>query len=466
MSKAALPTARPLGSPDAAPAEAPPHPTLAQALAVWARIGLISFGGPAGQIALMHRMLVVERRWLSEARFLRALNFCMLLPGPEAMQLATYVGWLMHGLRGGLAAGALFILPGALAVLGLSAVYAAFGQVGAVAALFFGLKAAVLAIVVQAVVRIGGRALRGPAAVVVAALAFGAIFALGVPFPVIVGAAGLAGWGLGRMGLWRVAQAGPAAETGPATVLGEGVPAHARFDPGGAMRLGAVFLGLWLLPLAGLALALGPEATLTRIGGFFAIMAVVTFGGAYAVLAWVAQAAVGGFGWLSPAEMIDALALAETTPGPLILVTQFVGFLAAHRDPGAMDPFLAGTLGALLTTWVTFVPCFLWVFLGAPAMERLQQSAALAAALGAITAAVVGVIANLALWFALHVLFTERRPVGWLAADAPVVGSLDPVAAALASAALAGVFTMRLGPVTILGGSAVAGLALAAFGLV
>lgn len=449
-----------------------PFPTLAQATAVWARIGLLSFGGPAGQIALMHRILVDERRWLGERRFLHALNYCMLLPGPEAMQLAVYVGWLMHGVAGGLVAGLLFILPGALAVGALSALYAVYGSVGGVAALFFGLKAAVLAIVVQAVIRMGTRALGTPVRLAIAAAAFVGIFAFDVPFPVIVLAAGLAGfWGHragwpGLGGPGHAAAAGGLAEGD--SLLGTGTPAHARVDPRFALRTGLIFAALWLGPVAALLLLLGPAHVMAQIAGLFSILAVVSFGGAYAVLAYLAQAAVETYGWLAPGQMLDGLGLAETTPGPLILVTQFVGFLAAFGAPGQWPPLLAGALGAALTTWVTFVPSFLFIFLGAPFIERLRENAALAAALGAITAAVVGVILNLAVWFGLHVIFARvGRWEGFaLSLPWPDLSTLDPLALTLTLLALAAVFLARLGPVTVLSACAVAGLMLGAAGLI
>ena len=449
-----------------------PFPTLAEAARVWAQIGLLSFGGPAGQIALMHRILVEERRWIGDRRFLHALNYCMLLPGPEAIQLAIYIGWLMHRTAGGIIAGLLFLLPGAVAILALSVLYALYGGVGAVAALFFGLKAAVLAIVVQAVIRIGTRVLRGPAPLAVAVAAFVALFAFGVPFPLIVLGAALAGFLGARAGLSAFRGGGGHGPAGARpvedaeTLLGDGLPAHAR-DSRAALATSCLFVVLWLAPIGLILLALGPGNVFAQIAGLFSLLAVVTFGGAYAVLAWVAQQAVDHYGWLAAGEMLDGLGLAETTPGPLILVTQFVGFLAAFRDAGGLPPILAGTLGAALTTWVTFVPCFLWIFLGAPFIERLRGNAALSAALTAVTAAVVGVIANLALWFALHVVFAELRPAGpaWLALELPVWSSLDPVALALVAAALVAVLRLRLGPFVVLAVCAGAGLALGAAGL-
>jgi chromate transporter len=434
--------------------------TLGEATKTWAKIAALSFGGPAGQIALMHRVLIDEKRWIGEARFLHALNFCMLLPGPEAQQLATYIGWLLHGVRGGLIAGALFVLPGALAILALSWIYVLFGTVGPVAALFFGLKAAVLAIVLQAVVRVGSRALKSGAARGLAAVAFVAIFFFGAPFPLIVLAAGLIGWWAGRGGSTAFSGGGHGStKNGLAdrdSALGDGPVLHdAR-----RTRLAAVaLLALWLLPVALIAL-LAPHSVWNDIALFFSRMAVVTFGGAYAVLAYVAQAGVETFGWLTPGEMLDGLGLAETTPGPLIIVTQFVGFLGAFRASTGLDPLLAGTLGALLTTWVTFVPCFVWIFAGAPFIERLRENRALASALGAITAAVVGVILNLAIWFALHFLFARQTPVriGPLAFDAPVASSVDVMALALSALAVVLLFVAKRSVFTTLAVCAVAGL--------
>ncbi|MBA3324730.1 MAG: chromate efflux transporter, partial [Rhodobacteraceae bacterium] len=384
-----------------------------EAVAVWARVAALSFGGPAGQIAVMHRILVEEKRWIGERRFLHALNFCMLLPGPEAQQLAVYIGWLLHRTAGGIVAGALFVLPGFLAILGLSFVYVSLGDVALVEGLFFGLRAAVLAIVLQAVARIGGRTLRNRFMIAIAAAAFVAIFAFDAPFPLIVLAAGAFGWFGGRAGLAAFAPGGGHAEkaglSDADSALGAETPAHARPDLGWSLRIGVALLALWLGPVAGFVLALGPDAVFGRLAVFFSQMAVVTFGGAYAVLAYVAQAAVETYGWLQPGEMLDGLGMAETTPGPLIMVVQFVGFLAAFRDPGALNPYLAATLASVLVTWVTFVPSFLWIFLGAPFSERLRGNRALGGALAAITAAVVGVILNLAIWFALHTIYGRVR---------------------------------------------------------
>jgi chromate transporter len=435
--------------------------SLAEAARVWARIALLSFGGPAGQIALMHRILVEERKWIGEARFLHALNYCMLLPGPEAQQLATYIGWLMHRTKGGLIAGTLFVLPGLVAIMILSWIYAAAGSVGAVAAFFFGLKAAVLAIVAEAVRRIGARALRNKVLLGIAAAAFVAIFFLDAPFPLIVLAAGAIGYAGGRAGAAAFHGGGDGPEVVDETLLGDTIPDHAVPSLGWALRISSVFLLLWLAPVALLRSTLGPDNAFSQIGLFFSQMAVVTFGGAYAVLAYVAQQAVGTYGWLAPGEMLDGLGMAETTPGPLIMVTQFVGFMGAYRHPGALHPMLAGTLGGLLTTWVTFTPCFLWIFLGAPYVEKLRANRALSAALTAITAAVVGVVLNLALWFALHSLFREVRGVaaGPLRFDLPALSSLDPAACVLAAAALVAIFRFKLGAPVVLAGCAAAGLA-------
>ncbi|MEA3003773.1 MAG: chromate transporter [Sphingomonadales bacterium] len=445
----------------------PPPVPFAEAVRVWCRIALLSFGGPAGQIAVMHRILVEEKRWIGDARFLHALNYCMLLPGPEAQQLATYIGWLLHRTKGGLVAGALFVLPGFLAIMALSWLYAAYGALPAIAALFFGLKAAVLAIVLEAVRRIGGRALRGGAMRLIAACAFIAIFFFALPFPLIVLLAAFAGFACERAGLLtpRASAAGHGPAGGKAvadadTLLGEDIPAHARPNLGWSLRIAGIFLALWLLPVALLLLLLGPHDVFSRIALFFSQMAVVTFGGAYAVLAYVAQQAVETYHWLRPGEMLDGLGMAETTPGPLIMVTQFVGFMGAYRSASGLPPLVAGTLGGILTTWVTFTPCFLWIFLGAPFIEKLRGNRGLAAALAAVTAAVFGVVLNLALWFALHTLFRETRPVraAGLHFDWPVLASLDWPAFILAAAAVVAVFRFRAPTFWVLGGCAAAGL--------
>ena len=450
---------------DKAALAAPPVPTFAEAARVWAKIGLLSFGGPAGQIALMHKELVEDRRWIGEQRFLHALNYCMLLPGPEAQQLAIYVGWLLHRTAGGLVAGILFILPGTAVMLGLSVLYALYRQVGLVESVFFGVKAAVLAVVVEAVLRIGRRALKNRAMVAIAAAAFIGLAVFRVPFPLIVLAAGLCGWIGSRRapGLFAAGGhgGGVAADAGGVVdrMFERGELGHADPSWRRAGRVLALWLPVWLGPVLLLWLLAGPSIW-TQIGGFFSLMAVVTFGGAYAVLAYVAQAAVDTFGWLAPGEMVDGLGLAETTPGPLILVLQFVGFLAAHRAPGGLDPLLAGGLGALLTVWVTFAPCFLWIFLGAPYVEALRGNRAISAALSAITAAVVGVVLNLALWFALHVVFREVRPSDTLGVgpDLPVLGSIDWRAAILAAAAMVAMLRFKVGMISTLAACAVAGM--------
>ena len=471
MTTAETPLAPPSSSAPADPAHG--HGvSMAQALRVWLRVALLSFGGPAAQIAVMHRILVEEKRWISDARFLHALNYCMLLPGPEAQQLATYVGWLMHKTRGGLMAGLLFILPGVVSIMALSIVYAAYGQVGYVAALFFGLKAAVLAVVVEAVVRVGRRALRNGVMLGLAAAAFVLIFFMAVPFPLIVLGAGVIGFAGGALKLPAFDLAGGhGGGQGPAVVdslLGEEVPPHARPSWTHALTVAAVWLALWLVPVAALLAWLGPANVFSQIAVFFSKMAMVTFGGAYAVLAYVAQEAVENYRWLTAGEMLDGLGMAETTPGPLIMVLQFVGFMAAFRDAGGLPPMLAGVLGGLLATWVTFTPCFLWIFLGAPFIERLRGHKALSAALSAITAAVVGVILNLAIWFAVHTLFRAVVPVrGWgFAFDAPVPASVNGWAVALALAAAVAIFRLKAGMLTVLAAASAGGALLFAAGMI
>jgi chromate transporter len=434
---------------------------------VWTRVAALSFGGPAGQIAVMHRILVEEKRWIGEARFLHALNYCMLLPGPEAQQLAIYIGWLLHKTRGGLVAGILFVLPGFVAIMILSWLYALFGRLPMVDALFFGLKAAVLAVVLDAVRRIGGRALRNRTTMALAGAAFVAIFFLGVPFPLIVLAAALIGFFGDKAGIAAFAPGGgghgPAAANVVAdadTALGTEIPGHARPSLGWSLRISAAFLLLWLVPVAGLWLGLGPHHPFTQIATFFSKMAVVTFGGAYAVLAYVAQQAVESYHWLAPGEMLDGLGMAETTPGPLIIVTQFVGFMGAFRQATGLPPLVAGTLGGILTTWVTFVPCFLWIFLGAPFIEKLRETRMVAAALGAITAAVVGVILNLAIWFALHTLFRQVGETRWgpVRLEMPALASANLPALALTAAALVAVFRFRAGPMVVIPACAALGI--------
>jgi chromate transporter len=435
----------------------------------------LSFGGPAGQIAVMHRILVEEKRWISEQRFLHALNYCMLLPGPEAQQLATYIGWLMHRTLGGVMAGGLFVLPGIFAIMMLSYVYAAFGNVPLVVALFFGLKAAVLAIVLEAVVRIGKRALKNRVLMSIAAAAFVGIYFFDVPFPVIVFGAALIGFIGAASGTPAFTgggdhggrSGGGAAAGATDSVLGETLPAHARPTLARALRVSGIWLVLWLTPVCALVIGLGMEDVFSKIAVFFSKMAVVTFGGAYAVLAYVAQQAVENYGWLKPGEMLDGLGMAETTPGPLIMVLQFVGFMAAYRAGGPLSPMLAGTLGGLLATWVTFTPCFLWIFLGAPFVESIRGNKALAGALSTITAAVVGVILNLAVWFAVHTVFREATPVRayGLAFDAPVPSSVEPWALVLSVGAIIAIFGLKVGMLPTLAGACAAGIVLFALGV-
>ncbi len=429
-----------------------------EAMRVWTRIAALSFGGPAGQIAVMHRILVDEKKWIGEERFLHALNYCMLLPGPEAQQLAAYIGWLLHKTKGGLVAGALFVLPGFLAILALSYIYVLLGHAPLIEGFFFGLKAAVLAVVVQAVVRVGSRVLKNNVMRGIAAAAFVSIFFLDAPFPLIVLIAALAGYIGGRSGLTAFkGGGGHGSAAGNVvhdrdTALGEGLPDHARPNLAWSLKISGALLLLWLAPVIVLLALLGPDDVFTRIATFFSQMAIVTFGGAYAVLAYVAQEAVGTYGWLRPGEMLDGLGLAETTPGPLIMVVQFVGFLAAFRDATGLPPLVAATLGAILTTWVTFLPCFLWIFAGAPFVERLRGNRALSAALTAITAAVVGVILNLALWFAIHTLFGDVREVRIVGAgfEMPVLASLNLPALILAAGAALAVFRFKAGMIPVL----------------
>ncbi len=443
-------------------------PSFAALIRTFAHIGCINFGGPAGQIALMHRMLVDERKWIGEARFLNALNYCMLLPGPEAQQLATYIGWLMHGVRGGLAAGLLFILPGALVMLALSALYAAFTDAGWLQAMFFGIKCAVLAIVVEALLRVARRALKTSAAWAVAALAFVALFFFDAPFPLIVLASGLAGLLLGAA--W-FAGGGHAKGKGPekgaldhAIDAGEINPE--RRDISGTMVTIGIWLTLWLAPVGLIAVIL-PGTVWDDIARFFSETAIVTFGGAYAVLSHVAAHAVETRNWLTAPEMLHGLALAETTPGPLILVLQHVGYLAAARADTGLDPVLAGMAGAMLTLWVTFVPSFLMIFAGAPYAETLHTRPRLSSALAAITAAVVGVILNLSLWFALHVLFGELtvRSFGPVTLLMPDFATLNLPASLLTAAALVAVLRFKTGVAILIAAFALLGLGLQWLGL-
>ena len=378
-----------------------------EAFWTWCRVAALSFGGPTGQIAVMHRILVEEKKWISEHRFLHALNYCMLLPGPEAQQLATYIGWLLHGTRGGLMSGTLFILPGFVTILVLSIIYAEYGQTDFVTALFFGLKPAVTAIVVEAVIRIGRRVLKNWVMVTLAAAAFVGIFFFELPFPLIVLAAGLIGLVGGWLnpGLFHVIKGHAAGHDDDKRPADAAAPLRQRTTIGRTLLVALVWLAIWFLPIAALAVVFGPESIYVTEGVVFSQAAVVTFGGAYAVLPYISQQAVGHYKWLKPTEMLDGLGMAETTPGPLIMVVQFVGFLAAYRHPEGLPPLAAGVLGSVVTVWATFSPCFLYIFVGAPYIERLRANKSLSCALSAITAAVVGVVLNLAVWFAIHVLF-------------------------------------------------------------
>jgi chromate transporter len=446
--------------------------SLNEAFRVWLRVALLSFGGPTAQIAVMHRILIDEEHWISENRFLHALNYCMLLPGPEAKQLAVYIGWLMHRTLGGIMAGALFVVPGVISIMALSYVYAAYGKVPVIIALFFGLKAAVLAIVLEAVFRIGKRSLKNNTMRLLAAVAFAGIFFFNIPFPIIILSAAL----IGFFGAWSGATAfqlksghGDKKEGAPVEgLLGDELPEHARPTVARALRASSIWLALWLVPVILLLITLGRANVFSEIAVFFSKMAVVTFGGAYAVLAYVAQEAVENYGWLKPGEMLDGLGMAETTPGPLIMVLQFVGFMAAYRDPGVLSPMLAGTLGGLLATWVTFIPCFLWIFLGAPFVEVLRDNKAISGALSTITAAVVGVVLNLAIWFALHTIFHELRSVrGYgFAFDTPVLASVEPWALALSIAAMVAIFRFKVGMITTLLVCSAVGIGLHFAGLV
>jgi chromate transporter len=453
-------------------AAAPAHPSFAEATRVWLKVALLSFGGPAAQIALMHRVLVDEKRWISESRFLHALNYCMLLPGPEAQQLAIYIGWLLHKTRGGLVAGLLFIVPGVVSIMALSWIYALYGRVGFVAALFFGLKAAVLAVVLEAVARVGKRALKNATLIALAAAAFVAIFFLKIPFPLVVLGAGIIGYFGGRFNVSgfdvNVLHGPSKGEAIVDALLDQQQPEHTKPSFVRFVRVSLTWLAIWLIPVALVLLTLGEGNVFSRIAIFFSQMAMVTFGGAYAVLAYVAQQAVENYEWLSAGEMLDGLGLAETTPGPLIMVLQFVGFLAGFRDPGALHPLIAGTLGGLLATWVTFAPCFLWIFAGAPYVETLRNNKALSAALAAITAAVVGVILNLAIWFAVHVIFARVREIsfGPIRFDAPVFSSVNIWALALSTAAVIAMLVFKARMIPTLAVCAAAGVAIYWIGLI
>lgn len=419
-----------------------------EAWSLWARIGWTSFGGPAGQISLMHRAVVDERAWVSEERFLHALSFCTLLPGPEAQQLATYLGWVTRGVRGAVVAGSLFVLPGFLVMWVLSALYAVYGNVDLVAGLLAGLQAAVIPIVVDAVLRVGRRALHGPASVVLAVASFVAVSFLGIPYPyIVVVALALGAW------LLRERKTEGATTDEPEDEVS---PQQRRT----ALLAGVATAALWLVPVALLVAVLGRDHVLSQEAVFFSKTALVTFGGAYAVLGYVAQQAVSTYGWVTPTDMVTGLGLAETTPGPLIMVVQFVGFLGAYNDPGPLPPLVAGTLGAVVTVWVTFLPCFMFIFLGAPYVERLRHQPRLAAALRGVTAAVVGVIASLALYFTLHVAFTTvgTEEIGPFTVPDPEWSTVDWGQLVIAGLAAVALFRLRWSVVRVIAAAALLGL--------
>ena len=439
----------------------------ADAIIVWLKISLLSFGGPAGQIAVMHRLLVDELKWVSEKRFLHALNFCMLLPGPEAQQLTIYLGWLLHRVRGGVVAGVLFVLPGALTVLVLSMIYVTYQQAMAVNSIFFGVKAAVLAIVTTALWRLARKILRNKFLVSITLSAFLASFVFAVPFPIVIVGAALAAYFFGEAPV----QTDSLDEDAEGRAIDSRIAAGGSPKPYQALFIAVFCACLWLVPVAVLYRWLGAGNVYVQEAMFFSQVAVVTFGGAYAVLSYMAQQTVGHFGWLSAGEMLDGLGMAETTPGPLIMVTQFVGFMGAYRSPGVLDPMMAGCLGALVTTWVTFAPCFLWIFLGAPYIEALRGNRMLAVALTGITAAVVGVVLNLAIWFGLRVMFDDLADVtlpslGVITVSVPVLSSFDPLASAIIAGALLAITRFGVGMIKVLAVSAATGLALGSVGLV
>jgi chromate transporter len=434
------------------------HPTFSQAARFWIWLGFVNFGGPAGQISLMHQELVERRRWIDERRFLHALSYCMLLPGPEATQLATYVGWLLHRVRGGLVAGIAFVVPSFALLLILSWIYVTYGDVTWVAGALGGVAAAVVAIVAHAMLRLGRTTLANGVMVLVAFASFLAIFVLDVPFPIVVGTAvavGLIGSAL-RPALFEIGMGGELEERGAAPARID-APEPTRARTGLVLVVG---LAAWLVPIAAVALWRGDDATLTDMGWFFSKASLVTFGGAYAVLAYVDQAAVGTYGWLARGQMAIGLGLAESTPGPLIMVLEFVGFVGAYQHPGSLPPLLAGILGASVAVWATFAPCFLWIFLGAPYVERVRENARLAAALQTVTAAVVGVIANLAVTFGAITLFREVRTVTFLtgAFPVPVWSEVDPLALVVAVVAFVGLWRLRWRVVPVILASALAGL--------
>ncbi len=442
-----------------------PYPTFGEAFWVWCRVAMLSFGGPAGQIAVMHRILIDEKRWISETRFLHALNYCMLLPGPEAQQLAIYIGWLLHRTCGGLAAGLLFVLPGFLSILALSILYAGYNEVILVQGIFYGLKPAVVVVVCEAVMRLGKRSLKNRMMLSIAAASFIAIFFFQLPFPLIVLTAGIIGYVGGRLrpdtfAVIKTREA-TADELHPLTVISDESTAEVAPSLKRTLSVLVLWLLIWLVPVASLFAIAGKDSVYFKESLFFSKVAVVTFGGAYSVLAYVAQEAVYNHHWLKPGEMLDGLGMAETTPGPLIQVVQFVGFMGAYRNPGTLSPILAGVMGSIVTTWVTFAPCFLWIFLGAPYIERLRSNRSLNAALSTITSAVVGVVLNLSIWFSLHTLFgtvTEQHVWG-ARLLIPEIATVDPAAMLITIGAAIAMFRYKVGMIQTLFASAVIGLA-------
>ncbi len=426
-----------------------------EAFWLWLKVGLLSFGGPAGQIALMHRYVVDEKKWISDSRFLHALNYCMLLPGPEAQQLAVYIGWLLHGIRGSLVAGLWFVIPGAIVIYVLSVLYALYSGIALVDGIFLGVKAAVLAIVLQAIIRLGSRVLKKPLLVCLAVFGFVATFFLHLPFPLVVLIAAVTGWLGGRVSPDAIKM-----DHGHGSGDDVAEPVLEARSSRQTLMAAGIFAVLWALPILIIVATLGRGHVYTEESLFFSKLAIVTFGGAYAVLAYMTEQVVGHYSWLSTGQMIDGLGMAETTPGPLILVTQFVGFLAAFNNPGTLNPLLAGTLGALLTLWVTFVPCFLWIYVGAPFIEKLRGSTGLNNALSAITAVVVGVIASLALWFASHVLFAQTSRVGGdsLYFDLPVISSVNVFALVVSVVSAVLLIRFKQPVLRVLLGAAVAGV--------
>jgi chromate transporter len=433
-----------------------------QAFLYWLKLGFVNFGGPAGQIAIMHDDLVDKKRWISNERFLHALNYCMLLPGPEAQQLAIYIGWLLNGTLGGVLAGVFFVLPAFFLILGLSWTYVVHGDISWVAAVFYGLQSAVIAIVLAAVLRVGSKALKNPFLYLIAALAFLAIFVVKVPFPLIVVGAALLGLIVFRARPHWFPSIAHGSEEEDDALIGDAEADATDKRPSGRRTIRVLVIGLlvWWGPLLAVAALRGTDDTLSKEALFFSQTAMVTFGGAYAVLAYINQAAVGHFGWLEPGQMVTGLGLAESTPGPLIMVTEFVGFLGAYRFPGGLDPVVAGTLGAMVTVWATFAPCFLWIFLGAPYIERLRGNRSLNAALSSVTAAVVGVILNLAVTFTLAALFDSVRSGDFLAFTVPIplFSSIDFFGLALAAAAFVAFWRLKVNVLWVVGGCAVAGL--------